>query len=71
MLLHHSYHRHHQRNEKSLTKYDDDEHQTMNMLLLVCRFELIINVPLKRNNIAVSEVKQNRRQEGIDGYVLA
>lgn len=29
----------------------DDEHQTMNMLFLVCRFELIINVPLKRKTL--------------------
>lgn len=43
----------------------DDEHQTMNMLFLVCRFELIINVPLKRKTLKwVSEcVKQLKRSK--------
>lgn len=41
---------------------DNDEHQTMNMLFLVCRFELIINVPLKRKTLKwVKQCKRSKR----------
>lgn len=42
MASHHHHHRH-----ESLNKHND-EHQTMNMLFLLCHFEFIINVALSR-----------------------